>query len=170
MRATQVQLRGQEDPLEKGVATHSSILAWQIPWTKWELQSWVAKSLTQLSDWHFTYTDSLLDSVLSWPEHDSVLWPFLSPLCLHMQSLTFLKTQLYLLKSQQASHTSFQGHHPSSSCLHLLDVGLHSPFASLLLSPPNHLWRWNTRHMLKTQLWPLPYLNSYRGFLMVNWR
>ena len=25
---------GQEDPLEKGMATHSSILAWQIPWTK----------------------------------------------------------------------------------------------------------------------------------------
>ena len=24
---------GQEDPLEKGVATHSSILAWRIPWT-----------------------------------------------------------------------------------------------------------------------------------------
>ena len=25
---------GQEDPLEKGVATHSSILAWEIPWTE----------------------------------------------------------------------------------------------------------------------------------------
>ena len=25
---------GQEDPLEKGMATHSSILAWKIPWTK----------------------------------------------------------------------------------------------------------------------------------------
>ena len=25
---------GQEDPLEKGVATHSSILAWRIPWTE----------------------------------------------------------------------------------------------------------------------------------------
>ena len=25
---------GQEDPLEKGIATHSSILAWRIPWTK----------------------------------------------------------------------------------------------------------------------------------------
>jgi len=24
---------GQEDPLEKGMATHSSILAWRIPWT-----------------------------------------------------------------------------------------------------------------------------------------
>ena len=29
-----VQLLGQEDPLEKGVATHSSILVWGIPWTE----------------------------------------------------------------------------------------------------------------------------------------
>ena len=32
MPETQVQFLGQEDPLEKGVATHSSILAWRIPW------------------------------------------------------------------------------------------------------------------------------------------
>ena len=30
---TQVQSLGQEDPLEEGMATHSSILAWRIPWT-----------------------------------------------------------------------------------------------------------------------------------------
>ena len=30
---TQVQSLGQEDPLEKGMASHSSILAWRIPWT-----------------------------------------------------------------------------------------------------------------------------------------
>ena len=32
MQETQVQSLGQEDPLEKGMATHSSILAWRIPW------------------------------------------------------------------------------------------------------------------------------------------
>ena len=31
---TQVQSLGQEDPLEKKMATHSSILAWAIPWTE----------------------------------------------------------------------------------------------------------------------------------------
>ena len=31
---TQVQSLGLEDPLEKGMATHSSILAWKIPWTE----------------------------------------------------------------------------------------------------------------------------------------
>ena len=30
----QVQSLGQEDPLEEEMATHSSILAWEIPWTK----------------------------------------------------------------------------------------------------------------------------------------
>ena len=33
MRETWVQSLGWEDPLEKGKATHSSILAWGIPWT-----------------------------------------------------------------------------------------------------------------------------------------
>ena len=30
----QVQLLGQEDPLEKEMAIHSSVLAWKIPWTE----------------------------------------------------------------------------------------------------------------------------------------
>ena len=34
VQETQVQSLGQEDPLEKGMATHSSILAWKIPWTE----------------------------------------------------------------------------------------------------------------------------------------
>ena len=34
MQETQVRSLGQEDPLEKGMATHSSILAWRIPWTE----------------------------------------------------------------------------------------------------------------------------------------
>ena len=34
MQETQVQSLGQEDPLEKGIATYSSILAWRIPRTE----------------------------------------------------------------------------------------------------------------------------------------
>ena len=34
MLETGVQSLGQEDPLEKGMATHSSTLAWIIPWTE----------------------------------------------------------------------------------------------------------------------------------------
>ena len=33
MQENWAQSLGQEDPLEKGMATHSSILAWRIPWT-----------------------------------------------------------------------------------------------------------------------------------------
>ena len=34
VRVTQVRSLGQEEPLEKEMATHSSILAWKIPWTE----------------------------------------------------------------------------------------------------------------------------------------
>ena len=34
MQETPVQSLGQEDPLEKEMATHSNILAWRIPWTE----------------------------------------------------------------------------------------------------------------------------------------
>ena len=34
MQETQVGFLGREDPLEKETVTHSSILAWRIPWTK----------------------------------------------------------------------------------------------------------------------------------------
>ena len=55
----QVQSLGQEDPLEKGMATQSSILAWRIPWGVGEgmatTDQWGCKELdmTQLSDFHF---------------------------------------------------------------------------------------------------------------------
>ena len=49
---SQVQFLGQEDLLEKGIATHSSILAWRIPETEddWATVHGVAKSQTGLSN------------------------------------------------------------------------------------------------------------------------
>ena len=49
MWETWVQSLGWEDPLEKGKATHSSILAWSIPWTA---ESMGSQSWTQLNDFH----------------------------------------------------------------------------------------------------------------------
>ena len=52
MQETWVQSLSQEDPLEKGMATHSSILAWRIPWTEEPgglLVCGVTKCQTQLS-------------------------------------------------------------------------------------------------------------------------
>ena len=39
MQETLIRSLGWEDPLEKGKATHSSILAWRIPWTVWSMGS-----------------------------------------------------------------------------------------------------------------------------------
>ena len=53
MQETQAQSLGQEDPLEKGMATQSSVLAWEIPWTEksGRLQSMGSqKGRTQLSN------------------------------------------------------------------------------------------------------------------------
>ena len=45
MQETHIRSLGQEDPLEKGMATHSSILYWEVPWTEEPggLQSWGCK-------------------------------------------------------------------------------------------------------------------------------
>ena len=50
MWETQVQSLGREDPLEKEMVTHSSILAWRILWTEEPggIQSWVTMDWTQL--------------------------------------------------------------------------------------------------------------------------
>ena len=52
MQETQVQSLGQEDPLEKGMAIHSSIPAWRITWTEkpGELQCMGLQCQTQLSN------------------------------------------------------------------------------------------------------------------------
>ena len=53
MQETRVRFLGQEDPLEEGMAAHSSILAWRIPWAE-ELdgpQSIVLQSRTRVKHW-----------------------------------------------------------------------------------------------------------------------
>ena len=52
MQETQVQSLGREGPLEKGMATHSIVLAWRIPWTEepGRQQSMELQSQTQLSN------------------------------------------------------------------------------------------------------------------------
>ena len=68
MRETRVQFLGWEDLLEKEMATHSSILAWRIPWTEEPggLQSIRSQSWTQLSDFTFTFHFHILKSHPVW--------------------------------------------------------------------------------------------------------
>ena len=61
-----------EDPLKKGMATHSNILAWRIPWTEEPggLPSMgVAKNWTRLSDYHFTSLYFFSLRKLTWSDH-----------------------------------------------------------------------------------------------------
>ena len=61
---TCVRSLGQEDPLEKGMATHCSILAWKILWReKPGGLHGVTKSWTWLSDWHFHFHTLLFGCV-----------------------------------------------------------------------------------------------------------
>ena len=57
MQETWVQSLGREDALEKGMATHSSILAWRIPWTEepGELQS-MGSEESDITETHFHFT------------------------------------------------------------------------------------------------------------------
>ena len=65
MRETWVQSLGWEDPLEEGMATHSSILAWRIPWTEepGRLQSMGSQRVRQLSDLVTEYLIGVLNTV-----------------------------------------------------------------------------------------------------------
>ena len=57
VQGTQVWSLGRENPLEKGMTTCSSFLAWGIPWTDSNrLQSMGLQSWTRLSDWHFHFS------------------------------------------------------------------------------------------------------------------
>ena len=72
MRDTWVRSLGQEDPLENEMTTHSSILAWRIPWVEESggLQSMGSQSRTRLSDFIFTFRFHTLEKEMA--THSSV--------------------------------------------------------------------------------------------------
>ena len=74
MRETWVQSLGWEDPLEEGMTTHSSILAWRIPMDRgawWATVYRVAKGRTRLSDSTFTFHFHALEKEMA--THSTVL-------------------------------------------------------------------------------------------------
>ena len=72
-RKTWVRSLDWEDRLEKEMATHSSFLAWKIPWTEEPGRLWagVSKSRTQLSDFTFTFHFHALEREMA--THSSIL-------------------------------------------------------------------------------------------------
>ena len=78
MWETQVRSLGQEDPLEKEMATHSSVLAWRIPWMEEPagLQSTGSKSQTWLSDFA-QYDQHNYDILNNSEKRKTIKWPSL---------------------------------------------------------------------------------------------
>ena len=70
MWETWVRSLGRDDPLEKEMATHSTILAWRIPWTEelGGLQSTGCKKsdMTERLHFHFHFTVDSMNSVVSY--------------------------------------------------------------------------------------------------------
>ena len=71
MRETCVQFLGQKDPLEEGMATHSIILAWRIPWTEESGRLWSMGSQRVGHDWVVNKTATLV--LLTW-ENQSLVY------------------------------------------------------------------------------------------------
>ena len=61
LRSKRVRSLGQEDPLEEGMATHSSTLAWRIPWTEpwwatvYGVTEWLSRVLLFATPWTVAY-------------------------------------------------------------------------------------------------------------------
>ena len=78
MQETWVQSLRQEDPLEKGMVTHSSILAWRIPWTEKSSGLQAMGSQRVKDDWVTNTFTSLLRAMRSyllfWMQWGGLLW------------------------------------------------------------------------------------------------
>ena len=85
MQEMQVQSPGQEDPLQEGMATHSSILAWKIPQTEEPGGLWSMGSQKVRHDWcdkahTHAYKNNYYKELLTW------LWWLRSPMICHLQA------------------------------------------------------------------------------------
>ena len=94
---TWVRLLGQEDPLEKGMATHSRILAWRLPWTEEPggLQSVGSQSRTRRSNYTATHDNCTVSKSLPASGSRTLLpsesWPLISSFHGGFFHLTFWK-------------------------------------------------------------------------------
>ena len=67
MRETWVQLLDREDPLEKETTTHSSVLAWRVPWTEEPGGLQVVGSQESDTTWHYSFLSPALAVITALP-------------------------------------------------------------------------------------------------------
>ena len=144
MWETWVQSLGQEDPLEEGMATHSSILAWRIPWTEEPGEPQSMRSPRVRHDWATKHTALLLlgGGVIS-----LLVWTICNPLSplvvLHLweESLTSVKllkvllsfTLFYSERGERTSNLTRQKNlEREINLVYLSNFLLSSPFLLLL--------------------------------------
>ena len=103
MQETQVPSLGQEDPLEEGMATHCSILAWRIPWTEepGKLQSTGSQRIR-----HYWAHISMFSSVAQCPTLCNPMDCSMPSLPVHHQLLEFTQTHAHWVSDAiQPSHS-----------------------------------------------------------------
>ena len=129
MQETQVPPLGLEDPLEKGMATRSSILAWRIPWTEEpdELQSMGSQSLHQPCNW--PAMSDLRDPA---PTHVPSAWTcYLPPLSwwahLPVASFFFLRFIIFVCTGSSLLCTGFLEVSRAYSLLQSAGSRMHGP-------------------------------------------
>ena len=95
MQGTWVWSLGQEDPLEKGKATHTSILAWEIPWT--EIQSMGLQRVRHILGSKITALVTAAMKLKDACSLEEKLWPTLDSI-LKSRDIT-LSTKVHLVKA-----------------------------------------------------------------------
>ena len=101
MQEIQVQSLGQEDPLEKRMSTHSSTLAWRIPWT--EKPGGLQSTGLQVRDISkYTHT------IMTFPKRHLDIWLFIlwfysfihNYICVCVCVFVYIYTYIYIIKSE----------------------------------------------------------------------
>ena len=135
MQETQVRSLGQEDPLEKGMATHYSILAWKIPWTEepYGLQSMRLQGVGQ--DWvtnTFTFPRQIQPSWGQDPMQASkIVLGFMRNWIIYVQEASILEVWQWKLQclKQNLGEDLFsfrERNQPGTSTLYFLSYLFHS--------------------------------------------
>ena len=135
MWETWVRSLGWEDPLEKEMAIHSSILAWRIPWTEEPggLQSTGSKRVGH--DWEISLSLSFMTYLLSNPKVN------FSPSILHQLSALFEEVNYHLIhKNTMLSHLFFLL--PYFCSFALISENQNISRLSPLFSSPSALYPW----------------------------